>query len=103
MRFNKLRSIKVASLILLIALVCFFVFRNTLLRHYTDKYVSAYSSQYKTNIQVKQCAFVGLKTIAVTGICIAPSETDSLLYIGDIKAGISLWGLLKGHIRFTNL
>ncbi len=103
MWFNWGKTAKVVILLLVVVAICFLVFRNALLRHYTDKYVSAYSSLYKTAIQVNQCEFVGFKTIAVSGICISPSQTDSLLYISDIKASVSLWGLLKGLMRFTNL
>lgn len=88
----------------LLIVLSFFLFRNSLLNHFTHKYTERYSNRLETKITIEEAAFIGLKTIQLKNISISsPNDDDSLLFISHIKANISLWNLLQANIRFSEL
>lgn len=107
--FYKNRSKLLKSLLLLfVFIVCSFVllflFRNALLNHYKDKYSQHYSEKFKIDINIKNAEFKGVKTVLLNELFIVDKQqTDTLLSISKIEATISLWDLLKTHIRFLSL
>lgn len=107
--FYKNRSKLLKSLLLLfVFIVCSFVllflFRNSLLNHYKDKYSQRYSEKFKVDINIKKAEFKGVKTVLLNELFIVDrQQADTLLSISKIEATISLWDLLKTHIRFLSL
>jgi len=88
----------------LLIVLSFFLFRNSLLNHFTHKYTERYSNRLETKITIEEAEFIGLKTIMLKNISISSiHDNDSLLFISHIKANISLWSLLKANIRFSQL
>jgi hypothetical protein len=88
----------------LLIVLSFFLFRNSLLNHFTHKYTERYSNRLETKITIEEAEFIGLKTIQLKNISISsPNDDDSLLFISHIKANISLWNLLQANIRFSEL
>ncbi|HRP61415.1 MAG TPA: hypothetical protein PK833_14180, partial [Vicingus sp.] len=81
-----------------------FLFRNALLNHYKDKYSQHYSEKFKIDINIKNAEFKGVKTVLLNELFVFDKQqADTLLSISKIEATISLWDLLKTHIRFLSL
>ena len=95
--YKKLFTVFGVALVLMV--VGFFAFRNTLLHFVANKKVEAYYKQYKLHIKYAQLNFEGLSTISASNLSVTPQNLDTLLKVNDLKISIRVLPLLLGHIR----
>jgi hypothetical protein len=97
-----------------VVLICLFILvliggiiafnkREKLLQSAIDKATLKAKKEYNLDVKIGSAKFVGLSTVAFTGITVVPENRDSLLKISDFEVGIKIWPLLVGNIKLASV
>jgi len=97
-----------------IVLICLFILaliggviafnkREKLLQSAIDKATAKAKREYNLDVKIGSAKFVGLATVAFSGITVVPENRDSLLTINDFEVGIKIWPLLVGNIKLASV
>ncbi|MXN92766.1 glycosyl transferase [Flavobacterium sp. Sd200] len=95
--------ISIIVVLLLVAGISFFAFRDKALQKAVAKVTDKMSSDYNTAFSVKEAKFKGLSGIEMKGITLVPKGADTLLQVQEINTSINLSRLLTGDIQLGTL
>lgn len=95
--------IKIIIPILLLCIVFFFIFRNTILEKAISKAKNKCKANYDCILDIEQAKFEGFSTIAINTLSLKPKKADTLFYSKKIEVEVSLWQLFFGNIQLNSL
>jgi len=98
-----LRALLLLSVLAVIAVASFFVFRDMALQKAIVKVTDKMARDYNTAFTVKEASFKGLSGIEVKNITIVPKGADTLLQVQQITTSINLSRLLVGDVQLGTL
>src|ERR1700712_4596233 len=108
-RLNR-KYIRIGGLVLLclfvlvlIAGIIAFNKREKMLQSAIDKAKLKAKIEYNLDVKIASAKFVGLTTVALSGITVVPQNRDSLLTISNFEVGIKIWPLLAGNIKLASV
>jgi hypothetical protein len=93
----------VAGVFLLLAVVVYFSFRNSLLHYAFDKAQYKLNSKYTLQLHAHEISFSGLRTISVQQLSAVPAQCDTLLLIQSADVSVELLPLLLGKVNLSKL
>jgi hypothetical protein len=96
-------SLSVLVTLIILAVVGFFAFRNTVLQKVITKVTNKMDTEYNSTFTVKKAVFKGMSGIEMQGITLVPKNADTLLNVQEIKTSISLAHLLTGDLQLGTL
>jgi hypothetical protein len=96
-------SLSVLVTLIILAVVGFFAFRNTILQKVITKVTNKMDTEYNSTFTVKKAVFKGMSGIEMQGITLVPKNADTLLNVQEIKTSISLAHLLTGDLQLGTL
>lgn len=104
-RIKKIALITLGSLagLMLLGLLCFFIFRNAILEQTLEKAAAKMERDYNTTLTVKDAHFEGFSGIAMQGITLVPHNADTLLSIETLTTKINVSRLLTGDLQLGGL
>ncbi len=104
---NRKRRIRIAIIsiagLILLFLISFFTFRNTILRTVIDRKLNTLDNKYNVKAAYGKAAFYGLSTVKVLNLSIVPQGKDTLALIDSISVSFKPFDLLFNRLRFTNV
>lgn len=106
MRTNKQKLLLAAKLffaVILLLVVGFILFRDSLLHQAIDKVSTKMTQQYNSDFSVKKASFDGLSGVDLQDVLLVPKNADTLLTIKKLKTSISFWNLFIGNIQLEKL
>jgi hypothetical protein len=108
MRRNKVKKIALIVLsifvvVIILSVISFFAFRDTLLEKAINKVTGKMSTEYNSTFVVKEASFKGFSGIEMKEITLVPKNADTLLHISELKTSINLMHLLTGDIQLGTL
>jgi len=97
-----------------IVLICLFILvliggviafnkREKLLQSAINKATLKAKKEYNLDVKIGSAKFVGLATVAFSGITAVPENRDTLLSVKDFEVGIKIWPLLVGNIKLASV
>ncbi|MHA3789626.1 transglycosylase domain-containing protein [Flavobacterium hauense] len=104
-RIKKIALIVLSIFVVIIILagIGFFAFRNTILEKAITKISGKMNTEYNSNFTVKEASFHGFSDIEMKGITLAPKNADTLLNVKELKTSINLGHLLMGDLQLGSL
>lgn len=93
----------IAGVFLIISLLCFFIFRNSLLQKTIEKIATKVNHDYNATLTINQAKFTGIASVELSQIALVPHNHDSVLYIDKIETGVKLGYALLLDIRLDKL
>jgi len=81
-------------IIFILSIASYFLFRQSILSHYSEKITESLSKNQKISISYNQLKFKGSDIIYCEHLLLK-KENDTLLYLDTLRADISLWHLLR--------
>lgn len=97
------KIIKVASSVVVIIILCFFIFRNPILHYVVDKVVVKMKREKSLVLNIGKVQFSGLSTISFANVAVIPESGDTLLKADSLSIRPSLWTLFTGTIRIKEV
>jgi Transglycosylase len=95
--------LKATALIAILAIVCIYFFRDTLLQQVIVKAENIFKTDYNATFSVGKAKFEGTSSISLDDINIIPFGKDTLLSVEKITTEISLLQIITGDIQLKNL
>jgi hypothetical protein len=95
--------LKVFAVIIILAVISFFAFRNMVLEKVMDKIATKMETDYNSTFSIKSAAFKGVSGVEMEKITIQPKGAQTLLQVETIKTSINLAKLLTGNIQLGTL
>lgn len=95
--------LKVFAVIMILAVVSFFAFRNMVLEKVMAKIATKMETEYNSTFTVKTAAFKGISGVEMEGITVQPKGAQTLLQVETLKTSINLARLLTGDIQLGTL
>lgn len=95
--------LKIFVVFIVLSVVSFFVFRNTLLEKAISRVSNKMTSDYNSSFIVKEASFKGFSGIEMKGITLVPKNADTLLQISELKTSINFLRLLTGDVQLGTL
>ena len=89
--------------IIALAIVLFFVFRETLLDKAISRIAVKMQTRYDTRFTVTDAGFEGLSGVRLTGVSLVPADADTLLHISQLKTSVRLLHLITGNVQLGTL
>lgn len=96
-------AIKVFAILMVLALVLLFSFRDKLLNTAIERVNTKLEKEYKCNVAVKKAEFHGLTNVEFQQITLVPKLADTLVRIDELKTSVNFWKLLVGDIQLGKL
>jgi hypothetical protein len=90
-----------AGLVLL--LIIFFIFRNSILHSVLEKKCAAFKEKYHAELKISEARFSGLTGITLENISLLPAESDTLLKCGKAYVHIRLFPLFIGKVKIDEV
>lgn len=84
-------------------IVCFFIFRDSLLQQAIAKASNKIDKEYNCTFSVKEAKFDGITGIDLSEIALVPKNADTLFSIQKMKTSVSFWHLMVGKIQLGTL
>ena len=84
-------------------IVCFFIFRDSLLQQVIAKSSNKIDKEYNCTFSVKEAKFDGITGIDLSEIALVPKNADTLFSIQKMKTSVSFWHLMVGKIQLGTL
>ena len=110
MRMRKINFKKVSIIVLsvfcgllLLSVIGFYAFRDTLLDKAMAKVTLKMATEYNSSFKVKEAAFVGFNGVELKEVSIVPKNADTLLDIERIKTSVNFANLLVGNVQLGTL
>ncbi|MDG2430887.1 biosynthetic peptidoglycan transglycosylase [Flavobacterium sp.] len=95
--------LKIFMALIIIAIISFFVFRESLLKQAIAKTSATIKRDYNSTFTIKEAAFDGLTGIQLSGMTLTPHHADTLFNINKMSTSINLWKLLVGDVQLGTL
>ncbi|MBY0487568.1 MAG: transglycosylase domain-containing protein [Flavobacteriaceae bacterium] len=95
--------LKLVLLVVLLGVILFFAFRNTILESAITKIDNKLNREYQCRFQVKRAKFHGLSDLEFEEITLIPKKADTLVSIENLKTTVNFWELLLGNIQLGKL
>lgn len=95
--------LKVFVVIIILAVVSFFAFRNMILEKVMAKIATKIETDYNSTFNVKRAVFKGVSGVEMEGITVQPKGAPTLLQVETLKTSINLARLLTGDIQLGTL
>lgn len=95
--------LKVFAVIIILAVISFFAFRNMVLEKVVAKIAAKMETDYNSTFTVKAAAFTGVSGVEMQNITVQPKGAPTLLEVETIKTSINLARLLTGDIQLGTL
>lgn len=89
--------------LLLLSVIGFYAFRDTLLDKAMAKVTLKMATEYNSSFKVKEAAFVGFNGVELKEVSIVPKNADTLLDIERIKTSVNFANLLVGNVQLGTL
>ena len=96
-------SLKIVLLLLVLALVTLFFFRDILLQKAISRIQTKFETDFNCQFSVKKASFSGLTEVELVDILLIPKNADTLLSVEKIKTNYSFFQLITGNIRLNNM
>lgn len=90
-------------LLLALAVIAFFIFRNTLLDKAIARVSEKIERDYNASLTVKESAFRGFSGVELTDIALVPKNADTLLHIETLITEINVSRLFTGDVQLGRL
>ena len=106
MKINKQKIFRILLFIfilLIVAIVSVYLFRNTLLKEAISKAEKKFGVDYNADFSIKSANFEGFSGLSMSEIVIVPRGADTLISIENIKTKINLFELISGNVQIENL
>ncbi len=97
------KTLLIIGSVFTVFLVCFFVFRNTILNSVVTRLKAKAKTEYNSDLHIKNIEFQGFKEIQIKDICLVPKQADTLFNFKEIRIGFSLWNALLGRVQINEL
>ncbi|MBC7438480.1 MAG: transglycosylase domain-containing protein, partial [Flavobacterium sp.] len=94
---------KIFLSIFALIMVCFFIFRDSLLQQAIAKASNKIDKEYNCTFSVKEAKFDGITGIDLSEIALVPKNADTLFRIQKMKTSVSFWHLMVGKIQLGTL
>lgn len=95
--------LKIFVVLIVLSVISFFVFRNTLLQKAIAKVSDKMTTDYNSSFIVKEASFKGFSGIEMKGITLVPKNADTLMQVSELKTSINFLKLLTGDIQLGTL
>jgi hypothetical protein len=95
--------LKIIAVLVVVGIICFFAFRNTLLQKAVAKVAAKMERDYNSRFTVKEAAFSGFSGIELKEIALVPNNADTLLHVQEIKTSVNYFKLLTGDVQLGTL
>ncbi|RWX00233.1 transglycosylase domain-containing protein [Flavobacterium cerinum] len=95
--------LKIFVVFIVLSVISFFVFRNTLLQKAIAKVSDKMTTDYNSSFTVKEASFKGFSDIEMKGITLVPKNADTLLQVSELKTSINFLRLLTGDVQLGTL
>ena len=94
---------KFFGVVLLLAIVGIFIFRETLLQKAIAKVSVKMERDYNCHFTIKKAQFEGFSGIALDDVILVPEHADTLFRVESIRTKINFWHLLTGNVQLGSL
>lgn len=98
-----IKTAKVMLVIVVLLIIVYFAFRNTILQKAIVKIQEKTQTEYNSSFSVKEAKFRGVSGIDMTDVTLVPNNADTLFRIHTIKTDINLMRLLVGDVQLESL
>lgn len=98
-----LLAAKIIGGILLLLVVCYFVFRNVILEKSIVKIQQKFRSEYQSDFKIGSAQFDGFSGLVMSDISIVPQDADTLLRVQNLNTTVNLRELLIGELQLGKL
>jgi hypothetical protein len=95
--------LKIFVVLIVLSVISFFMFRNTLLEKAIAKVSDKMTTDYNSSFIVKEASFKGFSGIEMKGITLVPQNADTLLQVSELKTSINFLKLLTGDVQLGTL
>ncbi len=95
--------IKIAFAIIILLILLFFIFRNTILETAIARISGKMDREYNSTFSVKESRFEGFTGVDLSEIVLVPKDADTLFKISKIRTSVSFWHLMIGEIQLGTL
>ncbi|PHK20148.1 glycosyl transferase, partial [Nostoc linckia z15] len=93
----------VFTVLLILLLGGFYIFRNTLLKKAIARVEQKMATEYHSTFKVKEATFNGLSGISMKEVLLVPHNADTLLSIREMSTSVNLGRLLTGDVQLGTL
>lgn len=98
-----LRAALAVTALLILSVIAFFAFRNTLLEKAINRVAEKMEEDYNAVFTVKQASFTGFSGIELNTITLVPKNADTLLSIESLTTKVNVNRLFTGDIQLGRL
>lgn len=95
--------LKIFVVFIVLSVISFFVFRDTLLQKAIAKVSDKMTTDYNSSFIVKEASFKGFSGIEMKSITLVPQNADTLLQVSELKTSINFLKLLTGDVQLGTL
>ena len=106
MRTRKQKIIRIligVGIFLVLLILLFFAFRNTILDKAIDKIATKMETDYDSKFSVKEATFQGLTGVSMKEITLVPKGQDTLFSIRKMETSVSFWHIIVGKVQLGTL
>ncbi|MFY0482593.1 transglycosylase domain-containing protein [Flavobacterium sp. PLA-1-15] len=106
MRTRKQKIIRVVigiGIFLVLLILLFFAFRNTILDKAIEKISTKLETDYDSKFSVKEATFQGLTGVSMKEITLVPKGQDTLFSIQKMETSVSFWHIIVGKVQLGTL
>jgi len=108
MRKTKIKKIIITTLtvfgvLLLIAIIGFFIFRESLLKKAIARVTAKMNTEYNSSFRVKEASFTGFTGVTMKEVSLVPRNADTLLRVESLKTSVNFARLLVGDVQLGTL
>ncbi|RZJ36004.1 MAG: glycosyl transferase [Flavobacterium sp.] len=98
-----INAAKVAGILIILCVLAYFLFRNTLLEKAIGKIQDKTRTEYNSRFVVGSAKFNGVSGIELHGVSLVPNNADTILSLKDVHTEINLLQLLVGKVQLHEL
>lgn len=106
MRTRKQKIIRILigiGIFLVLLIILFFAFRNTILDKAIDRIANKMERDYDSKFSVKEATFQGLTGVSMKEITLVPKGQDTLFSIQKMETSVSFWHIITGNVQLGTL
>lgn len=93
----------ISSAFLLIVLLVFFIFRNSILHSLLEKKCQSFKAKYNAELKIENSYFTGFTGIALENISLLLSNSDTLFTSKKVYLHLNLFPLLIGNVSIDDV
>jgi len=97
------KTLIISSVVTILLLVLYLIFRNQFLTEIVKKKVDGFNKNREVSVHYKNVYFKGLGTVCFDSLFVTSNIDDTVFSTDYLSAAISLRHLVSGHIRFRKL